>query len=190
TTAPQLAADVGEAASTPVHIQLFPDPAGDKLAVVVDPLTSRDMPAGIAVLDRNGILLAALRPTLGPIGYTRPAWSPDGRSLAFPTYGPSGGGIAVWTPGDGRPQDRAVPDRAISYGTCLWAPDASAVLCPTDNGYEKGSRWVIGLADGGPLYAVRAPGRPLAWLTSGHGRRICPVPPGTPPHDRVVACGT
>ncbi|MGH9057523.1 MAG: hypothetical protein ACRDYY_16940 [Acidimicrobiales bacterium] len=163
-TAAELVADAGGSGEKPVHLSLFPSPSGDKLAVVVNPVTSGDSPASIVVLDRHGVVLATVGPSAGPVEYASPSWTRDGRSLVYPTFGASGSGISVWAPGAGDPLSRAAPNPGASFGACLWAPDGSTFLCPTSDAYGQSSRWVLGPAGPGALHAERALGLPVLWL--------------------------
>jgi Tol biopolymer transport system component len=117
----------------------------------------------MVIIDRSGRPLGVLRASVGPIEYDRPSWSPDGRSLVYPTLDSSGTALAVWTAAHGL-LVRTAPDNdnGADFGYCLWSPDASAVLCPT---FASGRvDWDLGLARGGPLFSVPAPGAPIIWL--------------------------
>lgn len=160
-TTGQVARDAGQAPATPVHLAVYPDPAGDKLAVVVDPPGGGGDNAAIVVLDRRGHLLGSVHAGPGgPTEYIAPAWSPNGRSLAYPTYSQYGPALTIWTVG--HPVEvRDAPDPGLDFGSCLWAPNNSAVLCPAHR--TQGSEWVFGNRTG-PLYAVPNPAAPIAWL--------------------------
>jgi len=163
-TAAQLDADLHQAADQPTSLAVFPDPTGNKIAVVVNPLDAGNSDAGIVVLDRGGRVLGVDQPALGPVQETQPAWSPDGKSLAYYMFGEKGGEIGVWKVG-GRVFVRTAPDRGDSFLTCVWSPDGRDILCPAFFGTTNQSTlWVLGSSTRGPLVEVPAPGVPEAWV--------------------------
>jgi hypothetical protein len=166
-TAAQLNAYLGQPADRHVHLSVFPNPTGASVAVALNPPTGGATNVGVVVLDRRGHLLGVVPPAIGPFEYTWPSWSPDGRALAYSTVGPTGTSLAIWREA-GPPLIRIAPDNGARFGYCLWAPDGSAILCPTSESARD--NWDQGGASGGPLFAVPAPGTPIVWLA-----------PGTPP---------
>jgi WD40-like Beta Propeller Repeat len=163
-TATALNRDVNEIPDIPVHLSVFPNPAGDAVAVVVDTTaTTLEPDAEMVVLNRSGHVLGVVGAAAGLYRNSRPAWSPDGRSLAYATFGNTGTALAVWTVG-GRTLTRSAPDNGADFGFCLWASDGSAVLCPT-SGRTQVPAWDVGSAQSGPLLSVPSLGRyPIAWL--------------------------
>ena len=160
-TAADLNRDVGQDPARPVNLMVFPEPTGD-VAVVVNPVDGSDANAGVAVLDRQGHLIAAVPAGAGPYTYAWPTWSPNNLSLVWYSYGGGGAQIAVWRVG-GPVRTRQAPNPGARFDYCLWAPDSTAVLCPNDNGGIQSSYWVLGDDGNGPLITVPAPGRPIAW---------------------------
>ena len=116
----------------------------------------------MVILTRSGRMLAAL-PVRGGAGpaLSAPVWSPSGASLAY--LGTTSGGapeLSVWSAGRRPPVSSALPASAGRYGECVWAPDATSVLCPA----SSGSQWVIAPTGGGQPAVVPGLGMPVAWL--------------------------
>jgi hypothetical protein len=163
-TAAQLNEALRQPAGRAVHLSVFPNPAGTAVAVVLNPPLGGARNVGIVVLDRGGSVIGIVPPPIGPLEYTWPSWSPDGRSLAYPTVRAEGTSLAIWQEG-GRLLIRTAPDNGAAFGYCLWAPDGSAILCPTSQAAR--ANWDQGAAGGGRLFAAQAPGTPVAWLPPG-----------------------
>jgi hypothetical protein len=163
-TTGQLDTDTGQHRSQPATLTAFPDRAGDKVAIEVNPVDVGNSDAGLVVVDRTGRVLAAVPPSQGPVQNSTPAWSPDGESLAYYMFGPRGAEIGVWHVA-GPVHARPAPDPGDSFLTCLWSPDGSDILCPASQGpTDESSLWLLGAARGGPLVQVPAPGLPEVWL--------------------------
>lgn len=160
-TAAQLNATLGQPKAQPVHLSVFPNPAGTAVAVMLDPPLGADRNVSVVVLDRAGRVIGRVPAAVGPVQYSWLSWSPDGRSLAYQTGAPSGTSLAVWREG-GQTLVRTAPDNRAAFGYCLWSPDGSAILCPTSQSAHND--WDQGAAAGGDLFAVRAPGTPILWL--------------------------
>ncbi|MGH9057761.1 MAG: hypothetical protein ACRDYY_18170 [Acidimicrobiales bacterium] len=181
-TSDMLNRDLRHPSATPVNLTVYPDPAGDKVAVVVSPVDSTQgaFPAGIqggvVILDRSGHLIGVGPPLNGPGRWqdtSHPVWSPQGRSLVYAPLMASGSAIAEWTTGGGF-RTRPVADLATS-ASCLWAPNSAAILCPTDTGPGPGEHWLVGRTNNGRFVSVAAPGVPVAWVPSGAASQPSPA---------------
>jgi len=162
-SAAQLQRDVRENPDSAVHLSAFPSPGGDKLAVVLDPPGGGDSNAPMVVVDRTGRPLGTVAADQGPREYQTPAWSPDGTSLAYTTFGPRGAALVVWTVGR-TPQVRVTPDPGDDFSGCLWSPPGTEILCANVFGVGQSTAWILGASRRGLLYVARAPGMPVAWL--------------------------
>jgi WD40-like Beta Propeller Repeat len=179
-TAAAINADLGMV-NQPVQLVPVPDPAGDKVAVVVRPV-SGDTSGGIVVLTRAGHMLAVTPP--GPTYIVgSPAWSPDGSTLAYGAYSPEdgsslGASLFLWHIG-GKPRSITIPAAAksgfkASGGAvtalpvwCVWSPDGTSVLCSSDE-QGRGS-WLVAGTTTAKMTAVPGAGWPVAWLPGGAG---------------------
>jgi len=165
-TAGALNRALGQRPNDPVQLVPYPDPQGDKVAVVVQPVAGSPDGSGIVVLGRAGRVLAAAATPFGVQGI--PAWSPSGAELVYASTGNTGAALFFWTLGR-PPVARAVPpaatfsDSSDSYGWCVWSPDGRSVLCASTAGADQGN-WVVASSTAGITLAVRGPGLPLAWL--------------------------
>jgi hypothetical protein len=160
-TAAQLNTALRQPANQPVHLSVFPNPAGTAVAVVLNPPFGGARNVGVVVLNRGGRVIGIVPSAIGPSEYTWPSWSPDGRSLAYPSGSADGTSLAIWRE-SGQLTIRTAPDNGAAFGYCLWSPDGSAILCPTDQAAED--NWDQGAAGSGRLFATHAPGTPIMWL--------------------------
>jgi hypothetical protein len=173
-TAAQLNTALRQPANRPVHLSVYPNPAGTAVAVVLNPPQGGARNVGVVVLDRGGNVIGIVPPPIGPFEYTWPSWSPDGRSLAYPSASAGGTSLTIWRQ-TGQLLIRIAPDNGATFGYCLWSPDGSAILCPTDQAAQD--NWDQGGANGGRLFATPAPGTPITWLAAApvdpraHNRR-------------------
>jgi hypothetical protein len=165
-TAGALDRALGQSRNNPVQLVPYPDPQGDKVAVVVQPVAGSPDGSGIVVLGRAGRVLAAAATPFGVQGV--PAWSPSGTEIAYVSTGNTGPALFLWT--IGRPAAaRAFPSAASaasaagSYSWCVWSPDGRSVLCASTVPGNRGD-WVVASSSAGMMLAVRGPGLPLAWL--------------------------
>ncbi len=117
-TSSQLNEYVGSVPSTPIQLAIYPNPSGDAVAVVLNPITPVTGNVPMVVLNRNGQLLAALTDRDGPIYGTQPIWSPSGRQLAYPTYTDTGAALAIATE-SGAVQDLSAPSPETTFGHCV-----------------------------------------------------------------------
>ncbi len=175
-TASSLSRVLGLDPSIQAQLVPYPDPAGDKVAVEVDPFTGSPT-GGVVVLSRSGRVLGSVLPAFGPVIGGRVTWSPTGRSLAFPNTSIGGPELITWAVG-AQPVSNPFPGASYGFGQCLWSPDESAILCPAfgqnaqpSSGSEvQPQKWVIASAAGGPMAMVAARGAPLAWIRSAAAR--------------------
>ena len=160
-TAAQFNADAGLPASTADYLFPVPDPAGDKIAVEVEPQSGR-LPSGVVVVSRSGHKLFAL----GRAGhYVGVSWSLSGRSLAMPAQVAHGSVLHIWN-ASGSTSAQPFPGRA-DYAGCSWSPDAAWILCEVSGPHASGEQWAVASASGGPMVVTKGPGYPLAWLPAG-----------------------
>jgi hypothetical protein len=131
------------------------DPAGDKVAVAVQPTSAAARP-GAVVMTRTGHVIQAFT---GLSGLIMPVWAPSGKSLAFATSGPQAQ-LYIW--GSGRTERVRLP--AGQYGSCVWSPDSAWILCPEQASSVSGHTWLLASSDGSTTVHTSGPGFPIAWL--------------------------
>lgn len=172
-TAAQLNRDCGQPADQPAHLTVFPSPDGQKVAVMLNPISGGGSDSPMVILSRHGRVLASVGAGSGPIGYSTAYWSPDGASLAYASFGTGGTDLAVLTGTDLATQGFQ-PDTTVAG--CTWSPDGAWILCLASTSYT--SDWVLArnTATLEPIYsfplrlvsdpASRAPSldAPLDWL--------------------------
>ena len=160
-TAAELGRVTGTRLGTPLDLAVYPDPTGDRVAVVVDPLTADPADLPVVILDRRGRVLASILAGDGPAADAQPTWSPDGQRLAYPTVIDGRPAVAVIRPG-GRPAVYRVADPGTRLGRCVWAPTDTAVVCPG----RSGSRldWYFAELGRPGLTRTAADAWPVAWL--------------------------
>ncbi len=165
-TAGSLNRDLGQGRNDPVQLIPYPDPSGDKIAVVVVSASDSQAGGGIVVLNRAGRVLATVATPFGVPGI--PAWAPSGASLAYASTGSTGNALFIWTVGrPGAP--RAIPSGDSTYVWCVWSPDGRSILC--DAGAETGPQgWAVGTTSGAAMTMVGGAGRPVAWLPGRGGK--------------------
>lgn len=171
-TAAAINSDLG-VVNEPVALIPFPDPAGDKILVVVRAAAQAAF-GGLVVLSRSGQMLGATAPSMlgGFIG--EPAWSPSGRALAYVDFSPvgqasgqgsTGNVLVIWPTGE---QPTRISFRTSSSqgrprgGRCVWSPGGSAVLCSAAE--QAGYEWVVAKTGARSVTVVPGPGQPVAWL--------------------------
>lgn len=141
---------------TPEHLQVFPDPQGDKLAVVLISPESGLSHAPTVIINRRGRVLAATGDSTSLDAFHAPVWSPDGRALAYANFADD---LAIWHPG--HPVITLPSSRLGNVGECQWNQDGSAVLCSTLG--EPDNRWAIANSSG--LFTSIPDNRiPLLWF--------------------------
>lgn len=175
-TAAAINSDLG-VVNDPVQLVPLPDPAGDKVAVVVRPVGGKGF-GGIVVLNRTGQMLGTTGPLQGA-GAGLPSWSPSGSSLAYLRLGGvigSGGRVStvpvlyIWAIGrqpvpaqyPGNPSVAAGPGHVLTGGSCTWSPGGTAVLCVTSaSGRDE---WAVMSTSSRSVKLFPGPGVPIAWL--------------------------
>ncbi len=164
-TAGSLNRDLGQGRNDPVQLIPYPDPSGDKIAVVVVSASDSQVGGGIVVLNRAGRVLATVATPFGVPGI--PAWSPSGASLAYGSTGSTGNALFIWTVGrPGAP--RAIPSGDSTYVRCVWSPDGRSILCAATA--ETGAQgWAVGTTSSGAMTMVGGSGQPVAWLPGRGG---------------------
>jgi dipeptidyl aminopeptidase/acylaminoacyl peptidase len=112
----------------------------------------------------GGIYLAGRRRVLRfKRGAVDPAWSPDGRRLAFVAPGAGGAGDVFVADADGTHRGRITRSDRVAERSPSWSPDGRHLIV------ERGGRLVIVRADGG---GERRIGSGLEPVWSPGGRRI------------------
>ncbi len=161
-TAAVINRDLRQRPATPIAFYLYPNPQGDKVAVVVHPTSGSPQDSGLLLLRRNGRLLGVGATT----GMTsNPAWSPSGRQLGFVTADGSQQDLRIWAIG-GRTAIRRLPPVTGSYQWCIWSPDNASITCSA----AQASTWVVASVTGSVLAPSHGPGFPLIWLPSARAR--------------------
>jgi hypothetical protein len=171
-TAAAINSDLG-VVNEPIALLPFPDPAGDKILVTVQP-ASQGAFGGLVLLNRSGQPLGATAPsqTGGFIG--EPGWSPSGRAVAYVDYGAvvessgqvtTGTRLVIW-PAGGQPTRISFGNSSSQGpsggGRCVWSPGGSAVLCSSAE--QTGPEWVVAKPGARSVTVVPGPGQPVAWL--------------------------
>ena len=160
-TAAQLYQDVHLPAGTLANFFPSPDPAGDKIAIVVQPLNPAAS-AGVVVVTRSGRVVYAV----GGAGRSvSVSWSLSGQSLAIAGQGPHESVLRIWT-ASGSPSVQPFPGHA-GYTDCVWSPDGAWILCALAGEHSDGKQWVVAAASGGPMAVTKGPGFPLSWIGDG-----------------------
>jgi hypothetical protein len=169
-TAAELDQDVGQVPSTPVDLRVYPDPTGDKLAVLLNPPTATVANVPMVILDRHGHLLAARSQAAGPAASAHPAWSPDGRLLAYPTNTSTGTALAIQSL-NRRPDIYQLSNPNTELGNCVWAPTNITVVCLARTGFQ--TVWDFANTATRTLNTEKSIGFPIVWLP----------PPGANPRE-------
>jgi hypothetical protein len=170
-TAGSLNRDLRQSPDQPVQLIPYPDPSGEKVAVVVQPVSGSEDGAGIVVLNRAGRVVATIATPFGVDGL--PAWSPSGASLAYASTGNAGRALFIWAVG-GRNATRSFPSGGDIYTLCVWSPDGRSILCtataaPDQGGTTGPAGWAVLSTSTGVIATVPGAGRPIAWLPGRGG---------------------
>jgi hypothetical protein len=155
-TVAQLDRDLHLPASVQAALLPIADPAGDKIAVAVQPTSAAARP-GVVVMTRTG---RVIRTFTGLSGVIVPAWSQSGRSLAF-VAGGAQAQLYIWTVGS---RTNRVRLPVGQYASCVWSPDAAWILCPDEGAAGNGQTWELTSSDGATTVHTSGPGFPIAWL--------------------------
>ena len=172
-TAAAINSDLG-VVNEPVALVPFPDPAGDKILVAVQPAEQGAF-GGLVMLSRSGQMLGATAPSQTGGFISEPGWSPSGSAVAYvsfpPVVGPggqvtTGSALVVWPAGG---KLTRISFRTSSSagrllgGRCVWSPGGSAVLCSaaTQAGRHE---WAVAKTGARSATVVSGPGLPVAWL--------------------------
>jgi hypothetical protein len=162
-TSAQINGYVGSPPGRPVRLSVYPNPTGDAVAVVVDPLDPTKGNEAMVVLNRQGHLLASFSNRLGPIPGGQIVWSPGGHQLAYPTDTASGAALATATE-TGTVFPVSPPSGDTTFGPCVWSPTSTEVVCQSET--PNGNRqWLYALSTSPELVPARSPGYPLAWIS-------------------------
>jgi WD40 repeat protein len=156
---------LGRSPDLAVVLSPFPDPAGDKIAIIASAAQPGLHPsAGVVVVDRSGHLLSSLTGTAPPESGYGVEWSPDGKSLLYVALGTSGQEAVVWNSGSGTPLTRPLPNPGDNAAYCIWSPDGTEVLCATVDLQSRAVTWVTGSSGAGPLLPHPGPGVPVEFV--------------------------
>jgi hypothetical protein len=159
-TASQLNRAVGWPPGTPVRLDVYPNPLGDAVAVVLNALDPHSGDVPMVILTRQGALLAALTGRAGPRSGSQPRWSPGGHQIAYPTLTTSGAALAIVTE-TGASEIYPAPT-ATTFGPCIWSPASTDVLC---QGRSRGhDHWFYATSTATRLLSTPSFGHPLTWL--------------------------
>ena len=98
-----------------------------------------------------------------------PAWSPNGRELAFVSWSPEGGHL--WRMrADGRGQPRRLTDRAGFYTDPAWSPDGERIVALRAGSYDRLYREAdFGAPAGSDLIWLPARGGPASLIMPARG---------------------
>jgi Tol biopolymer transport system component len=137
-----------------------PSPDGRRLVVsALDRLYVVDLPNG-----------KPRRLTSDTVHEQHPVWSPDGKNVAYITWGNRGGAIEVVS-ADGRGKPKALTSEPAFYQYPAWSPDGERIVALRGPREARVSESI-------------GPGYELVWLPAKGGAptRIAPVNPGGRPH--------
>lgn len=103
-----------------------------------------------------------------------PAWSPDGKSIAYVSWSPSGG--QLWRrPADGNGPAQQLSRLPAYYRDPVWSPDGTKIVCLRAPRREKSES---------PVEFGPSAGLDLVWIPAGGGdaHLIAPARGGSAPH--------
>jgi hypothetical protein len=160
-SASQLDLDAGQSPATPIDLSVFPDPRGDRVAVVLDTLGAQSSNVPMVILQRSGHLVLTEPERVGPIDGSQVMWSPNGDDLAYPTYTNSGPAWAVASL-DGQLRTFPAPSPQSEFQYCAWAPSSTAILCRIQTGTR--AEWGFAIIGQETLVTEAAADYPRAWL--------------------------
>jgi hypothetical protein len=152
---------VGQASTTSVDLRVYPDPTGEKLAVLLNPPVASAANVPMVILNRHGQVLTFLPQVAGPTAGAQPAWSPDGRLLAYPTDTPTGRALVIETL-NAQLDLYQLSNPNTQLGNCVWGPTAIAMVCLARTGLS--TAWDFPNPATGRLNSVESLGYPVVWL--------------------------
>ncbi len=101
---------------------------------------------------------------------TRPAWSPDGETLAFQSY--RDGNFHIWTVRADGTRLRQLTSGRYDHREPHWLPDASGLLLSSDRGGGSYGIWRLDLPGGGLTAVSDSSGEEGEPTVSANGRRV------------------
>lgn len=98
----------------------------------------------------------------------QPAWSPDGKSIAYVTWSAGGGGIWKVPASGGAPKQ--VTQTAAFYSDVAWSPDGERIVALRGNAYDRdNSTFDFGIAGSPDLIWLSADGGPANLIIPARG---------------------
>ena len=140
--------------------------------MLLNPPTATLANVPMVILDRHGQLLSARSQAAGPVASSHPAWSPNGRLLAYPTYASTGPALAIQSL-EAQPGIYQVSNPNTQLGNCVWAPTDVTVVCLARAGVQ--TAWDFANTATRTLSTGKSLGFPIVWLP----------PPGANPQESL-----
>jgi Tol biopolymer transport system component len=126
--------------------------------------------SGLALAADSDPLVKARQLTDGPGNHLRPAWSPDGRQIAYQAN-QSGGNHAIWIVNRDGSGHRKLTDGAGDDRRPAWSPDGQFIAFDSARGGER-DIWIVPSSGGTPRRLTTAPGDETFASWSPDGRQI------------------
>jgi Tol biopolymer transport system component len=105
--------------------------------------------AQIYVMNADGSGRTRLMEKLG--ASSSPAWSPDGKSIAFALSGTEDGSCTIYAlnaDGSGDPRTLATPERCYSINSLAWSPDGKKIAFEGSTADNVVDIWVVDIGGG------------------------------------------